>query len=493
MNSWMKWKNNRIILFILLGLIFLSHLPFIDADPDRNMTFGRGPFTDEGLNTIQARNWINHGELNLADSDNLLKTPLFGFPLAVTYKIFGISLVISRLHVLALLFIALILIGSDEKNRGIILIFSLTTLLQYQVFQSSHFSMAEMLSVAAILLAIHYLVRSFGMDLSRKSRTRQAILSATFISLCWLIKIQFIYIILLLPIVLIIMWFISKNSDRKIILRQGLIILATLIFFLLIYLCAWYLPIKEMYYYMMAHQSGRFTLSGKTKEYIYFNLGYHFLKGWMQVFIYVFLVFLVFGFIMLKRSISARYPIFFFSSLAWFLLEMHKLTMVYLPTRYQVSLFVSMGLLISVVANELFAWPVARTRPMVRAITISLIFILTSINIYNYYDTYRHRTFAIRETNKYLGKNLKKDDVVLGAWAPALTWDTKAKALPVWNNFLNYQAPVLKFHPKAIIAEIDEQDSEQAWSGQGINLREISDSTRTVKIGNWEVVIYWLH
>ena len=75
MNSWMKWKNSKLLFFIILGLIFLAHLPFIGADPDRNMAVGRGPFTDEGLNTSQVRNWVNQGELNLSECDNLLKTP----------------------------------------------------------------------------------------------------------------------------------------------------------------------------------------------------------------------------------------------------------------------------------------------------------------------------------------------------------------------------------------------------------------------------------
>lgn len=168
MNSWMKWKINKSLFLIILGLVFIAHFPFIGADPDRNMAVGRGPFTDEGLNTSQVRNWVNQGDLSLNECDNLLKTPLLGFPLAVTYKIFGVSHEVSRLHVLILGFLALLLVGMDEKNRLMIIIFSLITLLQYQVFQSSHFSMAEMLSVAAILLSIHYLVRSSDMDYTQK-------------------------------------------------------------------------------------------------------------------------------------------------------------------------------------------------------------------------------------------------------------------------------------------------------------------------------------
>ena len=157
MNILNSSKISKIVFLILLGLIFLSHFPFIEADPDRNMSVGRGPFTDEGLNTIQARNWVNQGELDLAECDNLLKTPMLGFPLALTYKIFGVSHVISRLQVLIMVFLGFLFLGLEAKNRGFLIIFSLITLMQYQVFHSSHYSMAEMLAVTSVLLSIHFL------------------------------------------------------------------------------------------------------------------------------------------------------------------------------------------------------------------------------------------------------------------------------------------------------------------------------------------------
>ncbi|NTV85037.1 MAG: hypothetical protein HGA23_12195, partial [Bacteroidales bacterium] len=46
--------------------------------------------------------------------------------------------------------------------------------------------------------------------------------------------------------------------------------------------------------------------------------------------------------------------------------------------------------------------------------------------------------------------------------------------------------------PEVIVAESDEKDSEQAWKSQGINLKEISDSSKMIKIGQWEVGIYFL-
>jgi hypothetical protein len=492
MNTWTSWKTDRTIFLVLLGLIFLSHLPFIDADPDRNMSVGRGPFTDEGLNTIQVRNWVNTGELNLSECDNLLKTPLLGFPLAVTYKIFGTSHQVSRLHVLVLVFLSLLWIGWDRNSSRMMIVLLLVSLMQYQVFQSGHFSMAEMLSSAAVLLSLHFLSRSTDPSYSQRSRDGQAVLSGTFLSLSYFFKIQFIYLILLLPLVLAILWARGNLFTRKIITRQAFAITGTLLFFLLLYLLGWYLPNRAAYDFMMGHQSGELSLSEKTFEYIGFNLGYHFFKGWFQWFAVIFIILLITGFVLLKKSNSTRYPILFFSALVWFILELHKLAMVYLPTRYQVSLFVSMGLLMSVVINELFSLQSTRNKWPVWAIAVPALIIFSIINIYNYIDTINNRTYAFRETNFYLSQHLVREDVVLGAWAPSLTWESRSKAIPVWNNFLNYHDPITRFRPKAVIAEIDEQDSEQAWKSQGIDLMELSDSSRTARIGQWEVVIYWL-
>lgn len=492
MNSWMKWKNSKIFFIIVLGLIFIAHFPFISADPDRNMAVGRGPFTDEGLNTSQVRNWVNQGKLNLSECDNLLKTPMFGFPLAVTYKIFGVTHEVSRLHVLVLVFLALLMIGLDEKNRLVMIIFSFITLLQYQVFHSSHYSMAEMLSVAAILLSIHFFSRSSDEIGNSKSGIRQLIIAGAFLSLSYYIKIQFIYLIFLLPIVLIIQWISTKYPFRRIVLKQVIVILSSLIAFLVLYILAWYLPNKQAYDYMMAHQSGEFRLSAKIWEYIRFNIDYHFLKGWVQWLIYIFLFLLVTGFVLLKRTKSKRYPVLFFASLVWFILEAHKLMMIYLPTRYQVSLFAAMGLLMSVVLSEMLEWPLTRFRLAARIMAITAIVFITGINIYIYFDALHSRTYAIRDANEYLAKSLNKNDVVVGAWAPTMTWASGSKALPVWNHFLNYEDPITKFNPRAVIAETDEQDSQQAWKSQGIDLRSLSDSTKTIRIGHWDVVIYWI-
>jgi len=140
---------------ILFGLLLVAHLPFLDADPDINISYSRGPFTDEGLNTIQIRNLVNHGELNIEECDNLLKTPLFNFSLLIPFTIFGTSLVAGRLFILLFLIVILGLTSKQKYFRGIVMVFGLITLLEYHVFQFSHFVLAEMM---AVTLTIFYLL-----------------------------------------------------------------------------------------------------------------------------------------------------------------------------------------------------------------------------------------------------------------------------------------------------------------------------------------------
>jgi hypothetical protein len=492
MNTRISWKTSRTVFLILLGLIFLSHFPFLHSDPDRNMSVGRGPFTDEGLNTIQVRNWINHSELSFTECDNLLKTPLFGFPLALTYRIFGTGWTVSRLHVLILVFLALLWIGFDKRNGFIIPILLLICLLQYQVFQSSHFSMAEMLSVAAILLAINFFSRSSEENANSKLEIRKSILAGAFLSLSYYFKIQFIYMLPLFPILFIIIWIRRDYKDSKRLRNQFLATIGTLVFFILIYFLGWYLPNKEAYDFMMAHQSGEITFSARIFRNIGFNLSYHFIKGWLQIFIYLFIILIITGFAILKKTTNRKYPLYFFSALTWFILELHKLMMVYLPTRYQVSLLVSMGLLMSVVINEMLQMNFIHKKIPAKPLAVSFLLILFTINIYNYSDELTHRTYAIREANRYLAQHLTKNDLVLGTWGAALTWESGSKALPVWNNFLNYKDPIYTYHPKLVVSETDEQESEQAWKSQGIDLKSLSDSVKVVRIGQWNVGMYWL-
>lgn len=84
-----------IILWVILQIPFLKADPFVSLSQN-----SRDAFTDEGLNTSQIRNWVNWGDLNVWECDNLIKTPLFNALLAVSFKIFGNYWLTGRLTVL---------------------------------------------------------------------------------------------------------------------------------------------------------------------------------------------------------------------------------------------------------------------------------------------------------------------------------------------------------------------------------------------------------
>ena len=87
------------------------------------MAYGRGSWTDEGLNTCQIRNFVNHGHFNLLDCDNFLKTPLFSFFLFPFFKFIGISLLKARL--ITTLFCTIILLLGFLHDKLWIYIFLL--------------------------------------------------------------------------------------------------------------------------------------------------------------------------------------------------------------------------------------------------------------------------------------------------------------------------------------------------------------------------------
>jgi hypothetical protein len=96
----LEHKLGKYYSFVVVALVALLHLPFIHADPDSEVsTRSRGAWTDEGLNTVQIRNYVNHGYLSMDECDNLIKTPLFGFGLVPFYKVLGPHIWVGRVLV----------------------------------------------------------------------------------------------------------------------------------------------------------------------------------------------------------------------------------------------------------------------------------------------------------------------------------------------------------------------------------------------------------
>ena len=113
-------------------------------------------------------------------------------------------------------------------------------------------------------------------------------------------------------------------------------------------------------------------------------------------------------------------------------------------------------------------------------------------NFYEYLSILQRRQYSILYINQYFSNTFQdKNSVVLGAWAPSLTWDSKVISKPVWNHYIN-DTNILEQHPRVIISEPDEAESNQAYSSHGINLAAHADSIRSFTIGKWNVNVFWM-
>jgi hypothetical protein len=490
----MQQQRNFLILVSLLALLFVSHTPFIGADPDIDISFSRGPFTDEGLNTIQLRNFIDHGNLDIDECDNLLKTPLLNLFLSFPFLLLGTDLETGRLAILYIVLALFLVYRLRPRLQPYAIVFVLIALWQYHVFHFTHFSLSEMLCVGLIIasIPIYYGARvSLSGDASRR---KQIILASLLVSATFLFKIQFLYLLVLFPSAMILEMILFRRSNKKI---GGFIFQSSTVsvILLLIFILAWYLPFRTEFEKIMAGQSGVFEVSGKSWEYFKFNLTHWFFRGPLLPFVIAYGTSIALLLTQIKKRHTPEFKVLLPVALAWNLLEFHKLIMVYLPTRYQVSLIASLGFTIALVIVEFHSKYGQLT--LLKGIRFKWIIYaavsgLMLTHSVHYAGSLSRRTYVIEAANHYIHENYRGTGPVIGAWAPTLTWRSSAYSFPVWDQFLNYEDPINSFHPEVIVSEPGQDDSNQAYLNQGIDLQSVSDSSRCFTIGQWEVCVYWM-
>lgn len=486
--------NDKLMLrlgLLLLSVVLLLHLPFLGADPDIHLSSSRDAFTDEGLNTSQLRNYINHGKLDFMECDNLIKTPLFNLALYIPLQLFGTHLTVARITILLIVFGFIFFLLSNLHFRPVIIIMSLTTMLQYYVFQYAHFSLSEMLSTVFILSGIFYI---FLFVANNCRQQMHLFLSSFYIALAYYSKIQFVYIISLIPLVLFFLLLINKKKDNITakISRSLIIAIGWMLLFLIFYIVCWYIPNRAIFNYVLQEEStGKYATLSSIPKTIAFNIVNILFStsAWLTNTLF-FACFLT-GCYLWKQNTDARFKILFAISACWILLELHKLTMVYLPARYLVSYYFAGGFLSAVVISQLIFHQYKNTKS--RFAGIVLLLLLMSVNTFAYFSLLANRQFNIRNANNYLSECFRNhyDAIVLGPWAPSLTWDSRVISKPVWYHFMN-DHDILQQNPALILSEPDEAESNQAYSLQGIQLAVHADSIRSFKIGRWEVMAYWI-
>lgn len=483
--------KNKIYIVILIGILSISlQIPFLTADPDSNLSGSRGAYTDEGLNTCQIRNLVNHNDLTLNKSDNFVKTPLFGAILFLPIKIFGSNLLTGRLTILILSVLLCLIIYSRNKYWSLFGLVSLVIVYgEYYIFHFFHFCLAEILSTVLIFLSIFIMVESR----KEPSTIRSSFISATIISLAYFLKIQFLYVILILPMSIILYILVDKER-RKQWARQLIYTSLFLILYITIYYVVWYLPNKKLFDYVMLNQtSNRFIDFPNLILYLKFILNNIFYNKYLKYYTLSFYIFFVIGIIYSFRTSTTPFRFLFIGISIWILIELHKLSMTYLPTRYLVSLFFPMGLIITSVLLETFMLRVRnRYAQLIKVIPILVLVFFTILNGLNYTYSYTKRSFTIKEINDYLSEYNFYNKPVMGSWAPSLSWKSKAISYPIWKGYFNDKCIIEKYKPAIIIAEIDEEDSNQAFLSQGINIDNYADSIRYFTISSWDIKLLWI-
>lgn len=477
--------------FIILLVFLAFHLPFLTADPDPVADpYTRGAFTDEGLYSSQVRNLIDHGYFGMKENSTFVRGPVFNLIQLPFFFVLGTHLWVSRLVTILLTMITVFIFLRHEKLKlfGIFLV--MLSYCEYRIFQFSHYGLSEMICINFIMLGMYFLYNCFEKE---KRKILNLLIASFFIFLCYTSKIQFLYAVVIIPATMLILSLKESIIAKKFSFTHYKLFLWSLIFTIflgLMYFLCWYLPNKEFYDYILSYETNdRFPVTMKELRSIAdFNYKNIFWIPSLKVeLIHIYIVIaavLVFSFIRKKRNSFFIISAF---ALIWIVSELHKVPMRYLPYRYLLSMFFAGGVFVSsAYAGFAEYFPKIKKWFVIAAFGFAMYF--TALN----FDSYQRRTWGLASINNYLEKYDVGGTKVIGAWAPSCCWENKAVTFPVWDNYFNWKNPVSIYKPSVIIAESDEEDSNQAYKNQNIDLYQLSDSVRQFDVWKYKLNIFWL-
>ncbi|CAA9891400.1 conserved membrane hypothetical protein [Candidatus Methylobacter favarea] len=480
-------------LVIFLGLVLLQ-LPFLTADADHHLSGSRGPFTDEGLYTAQFRNATITGHLDLTQMDGIIKEPLFaiGMWLVTHYLVDSMLSCRGAVIISSAFLLAFLATGFGAFSRTVLIAIPLG-FLSFYIFHYSHFAMTEILCSLIILAACRLLYFHLS---GLSSRWQTLFLSSFLIFIAYACKIQFIYAALI-PSLTIFLAMIFKMSCGIRPERNDWINLIISIFlaciFALIYFMIWILPNYEFWTSSIFHQVGERTATNIRKV-VYNNL----LKLIGDIRNWPIFIVLPFALVMacqewwsLTNNKESRQTWIALVAplLAWLMLESHKFILPYLPSRYLVSFYIALAMLGAAGLSMFKKSHITSTWQWFYGVCAIALILSFTVNIILYQRAFQERSYTIVNAQTLFAKDGKwKRKVVMGPWAPTLFWGTGAITLPVWKDYFNDRDILTKYHPSAIVSEVDQADSQGAFTADGIDLRKLT--SKVVRVLQWEIHVY---
>jgi hypothetical protein len=492
------WYASHIFLIrfslILVGFCFLQ-LPFLLADAESGLGWSRGPYTDEGLYTAQIRNALITGHLDLAESDAVIKQPLFAAAAWLVLSTFGDSMASFRLAVIVFSGAMLAIFASGPgKFARVVRIAVLFGFLSYFPFHYGHLAMAEVPCSITIVAGLYFIHKRLS-----GSGWWTVPVSGFLLFVTYAAKIQFAYVALIPPfaffLAMVLRWTSSGAPLDKRLWLDVILSLAIAAFFAVLYFVVWVRPNLELFSFVLSTQATERT-SSLTQ--IWGMVFRNILDLVSNYFIWsIFLLVLVgLGGAWQEWRTSAgdvsrrqAWIALIAPATAWLILEAHKLGLSYLPSRYLVSSFLAFAM-VGATGLSMMRWQLwSGNPPSLQKIVAPLLAAAMVANAALYGYSLQGRTYVISnaqlelaETGRWQGK------VVLGAWASSLFWGTGAITKPVWKNYFNDKDIIARNKPSGIVTEVDEEDSKGAFRGDGIEFP--LSSHKVINIRNWKILIY---
>lgn len=476
------------LVYLLLLAMLAGHLFFLTSDPDQLVdVHTRGAFTDEGLYSAQARNFVNSGDFGFTENSTLVRGPLFGVLQIPFFAISGTSLVVARLITIAAIMLALWLLAARPRWHGFTILLAMIAFTQFRVFQFSHYAMAEMVSIAAVVGSFLFL--QFYFD---NKKIKNLALAALMIFVAYGFKIQFAYLAVLLPVVVklydIGRW-LNKQINFQTLIRDTAIITGFTLGFALLYFSAWYLPNQTYYDAVMAEQTdGIFEVWERINLTIDFNYNYYILDAPnIPLLIFFTTALLLWILSAFGGAFRLRNHLIILFGFIWTMAELHKLGMLYLPQRYLLGLYVAAGFFAAAVLYQFIEKSKVIKIAVLSAVIIALLF-----NGWYNVEAYNRRSWQLQAANNYLQNFDWQDRVVAGAWAPSITWGTAARTMPVWAGITDPKLLLESNLPAMIVMEHDQADSELFYDQNNFDLQAHTDSMKIFDVWKYRLELRWI-
>ncbi|SEK40434.1 hypothetical protein SAMN05216359_101713 [Roseateles sp. YR242] len=514
-----------IVFLALLGL----HLPFVASDAEASLGFSRGPFTDEGLYTAQVRNAMRTGVLDMAESDGVIKEPLFSLFAWGVLTVFGDSWLVMRAAMLALssALLAVLVTGRSPLCRAVLVGLPVVAL-SYYPFHYGHLALVEMTASLLIIGAL------WGVQQRLNGGSAWAlVLSALLIFLAYSMKVQFVYAAAIPPVALVLAWgmnvSVGRGLDRPTARRALVDVVGASVAavgFAAVFVLGWYLPNRALMSFVLGAQTSRRSSSlEQLVASVRDNL--HMLATDRRIWavwlaLVVGLVVAVVAWRALRRAVRAAagrravqlqaeaawgdFVGLMAPTAAWALIELHKVTLSYLPSRYFLPLIMALGLLGA--AGMYAAWRWGRRSRVPgpergagagrggwegrRWASVSLAGVLgltLVLDARDYANAHQRRAYVIRDTQAALAAEGRwENQLVMGPWAATLFWGSGAITKPVWKDYFNDGPRIQALRPVVLVSEPDQEDSERGFENSGMVMAE--PPLRSVKVRDWTVNVY---